>query len=101
MRIIELKPVSLKQCLLWFCYNPQANVDGVTGNVQFDEGGTRNGIEFDIYNLRNNSFQVVSNEDFGYLELISFPKGTSVFSSFSQVFYNARICDFDSFILVM
>ena len=50
----------------------------------------RNGIEFDIYNLRNNSFQVVSNEDFGYLEL-SFPKGNT----------NAWICDFDSFILVM
>ena len=93
MCIIELKPVSLKyqeQCLLWFCYDPQANVDGVTGNVQFDEGGMRNGIEFDIYNLRNNSFQVVSNEDFGYLEL-SFPKGNT----------NAWICDFDSFILVM
>ena len=68
MRIIEVKPVSLKcqqQCLLWFYYNPQANVDGVTGNIQFDEGGTRKGIEFDIHNLRNNSFQVVSNEDFG------------------------------------
>ena len=89
--IIELKPVPRKcqeQCLLWFCYNPQANVDGITGNVQFDEGGTRNGIEFDIYNLRNNSFQVVSNEDFGYIEF-SFSKGNTVFSSFSQVFYNA------------
>ena len=73
---------------LWFCYNPQANVNGATGNVQFDEGGTRKGIEFDIYNLRNNSFQVVSNEDFGYLEL-SFPEGNTVFPSFSQVFYNA------------
>ena len=88
---MRIKPLTLKcqeQPLLWFCYNPQANVNGATGNVQFDEGGTRKGIEFDIYNLRNNSFQVVSNDDFGYLEL-SFPEGNTVFPSFSQVFYNA------------
>ena len=35
---------------------------GLTGPVQFDQSGRRTEIELEIMNLRNNSFQGVSNE---------------------------------------
>ena len=37
----------------------QVSLDGVTGHVQFDGDGRRRGIELEILNLRNNSFERV------------------------------------------
>jgi len=34
-------------------------LEGVTGNVQFDEDGKRNGFEMEVLNLRNDSFEKV------------------------------------------
>jgi len=37
----------------------KVNLDGITGEVQFDENGRRNGIQLEILNLRNNSFKKI------------------------------------------
>ena len=60
---------------LWKCglnpkvedFFPQVNLDGITGEVKFDENGRRRGIQLEILNLRNNSFKKV----ILYLGLIS------------------------------
>ena len=50
-------------------FSPQVNLDGITGEVKFDENGRRRGIQLslEILNLRNNSFKKV----ILYLGLIS------------------------------
>ena len=45
-------------CLPFVC--EQVNLDGATGNIEFNEKGKRTGVELDILNLRNNSFVKVS-----------------------------------------
>ena len=38
----------------------QVNFDGMTGSVRFSEGGERAGVQLEILNLRNDSFEQVS-----------------------------------------
>ena len=38
----------------------QAKLNGSTGTIHFNEYGKRKGVELEILNLRNNSFQKVS-----------------------------------------
>lgn len=40
----------------------QVKLNGSTGPIHFNEYGKRKGIELEILNLRNNSFQKVSND---------------------------------------
>ena len=42
------------------CFYKQVQLDGLTGPVRFNKNGRRITTEFDILNLRNNSFQKVS-----------------------------------------
>ncbi|XP_015753332.1 PREDICTED: glutamate receptor 2-like isoform X2 [Acropora digitifera] len=37
----------------------KVNLDGITGEVQFDQNGRRNGIHLEILNLQNNSFKKI------------------------------------------
>ena len=38
----------------------QVNFDGMTGSVRFSEDGERAGVQLEILNLRNDSFEQVS-----------------------------------------
>ncbi|XP_067046394.1 glutamate receptor 2-like isoform X1 [Acropora muricata] len=39
----------------------KVHLNGITGEVKFDENGRRNGIHLEILNLRNNSFKKIGN----------------------------------------
>ena len=55
--------LALQDCLFFLlCFYlifQQVHLEGVTGNVQFDKDGKRNGFEMEVLNLRNNSFEKV------------------------------------------